>query len=308
MICLAATEDGDYHQNCLDTLFGTKRLPRLDIELDQLSSVAARMAGKMSISGIQEKVSLALSSDRTELRVAAAGGRYILKPESSRFLFVPQNEHLTMRLATLMKIDVPPLGLLRLADRSIAYIVKRFDRLDDGSKLHVEDFCQLSKKPLRDKYEGSAELCVRLLRTHATEPLIQVRDLYRLVLFGWWAANGDMHLKNFSVITRPDGRLCLSPAYDLVSTRLVIPADDRLALPIGGRDRNLTRRTWLEFADYCQIPTSAAERLIAEQIRALKPAVALIDRSYLPDERKNQYEAILRDNTQVLAGGVADSV
>ncbi|MEQ9406373.1 MAG: HipA domain-containing protein [Fuerstiella sp.] len=295
------SEPADYHEGCLKSLFGTPALPQLDIELSRLYGLAAtQMAGKMSMSGAQEKVSLTLSPDRTQLDVASEGGRYILKPETSRFSSIPQNEQLTMRLARLLSIDVPPFGVLRLKDGASAYIVKRFDRPDDGTKLPVEDFCQLAQKPLRDKYDGSAELCVKTLRRYATEPLIEIQKLYRLLLFCWWSENGDMHLKNFSLITTPDGLQQLSPAYDLVCTKLVIP-DDTLALPIGGRDRNLTRRTWLDFAEYCRIPPKAANRLISEQIDALPPALEFVQSSFLPDEMKEQYAGFLRHNTAILS-------
>ena len=168
-------------------------------------------------------VSLTLSSDKSGLAVAAIGGRYILKPEASRFSSLPQNEQLSMRMAQLVSIEVPPFGLIRLKDEATAYIIRRFDRLDDGTKLQVEDFCQLAEKRLRDKYDGSAELCVKMLRKYATEPLIEIQRLYRLILFSWWIANGDMHLKNFSLITTPEGIRRLSPAYDLLCTKLVIP-------------------------------------------------------------------------------------
>jgi serine/threonine-protein kinase HipA len=166
--------------------------------------------------------------------------------------------------------------------------------------LLVEDFCQLAEKPLKDKYDGSAELCVRLLRRFATEPLIEVQKLFRLLLFCWWTQNGDMHLKNFSLITTLEGIQCLSPAYDLLCTKLAIP-DDTLALPVGGRDKGLTRRTWLDFAAYCQIPERAARRLISEQIEVLQPALRLISASFLPDAMQEQYEAALRANTTVLS-------
>lgn len=206
-----------------------------------------------------------------------------------------------MLLARLVDIEVPPFGLIRLKDDAMAYVVRRFDRLDNGSKLQVEDFCQLAQKRLKDKYDGSAELCVKILRDFATEPLIEIWKLYRLILFSWWTANGDMHLKNFSLVTTPEGIRRLSPAYDLVCTKLVIP-DDTLAMPIGGRDKNLTRRKWLDFADYCAIPEKAAKRVISRHIDALEQAIRLISASFLSDEMKEQYEAFLRQNTSILTG------
>ena len=302
-ICLEdVTGEERYHPECLEALFGTKNFPMFEVELSKLYSLAAaKMAGKMSISGAQEKVSLTLSSDRNALEVASTGGRYILKPETSRFSSVPQNEQLTMLLARLVGIEVPPFGLVRLKDDANAYIIKGCDRLEDGSKLQVEDFCQLAEKRLKDKYDGSAELCVKIVRKFATEPLIEVQKLYRLILFSWWMQNGDMHLKNFSLLTTSEGIRRLSPAYDLVCTKLVIP-DDTLALPIDGRNKNVTKRKWLDFAEYCEIPERAAKRVISEQIDALEPSLRLISASFLPNDMKEQYESIVRENTAVLTG------
>ena len=301
-VCLSPTPgNAEHHPKCIESLFGTPDLPHLDVELNKLYSLAAKMAGNISISGVQEKVSLTLSPDKKTLEVATTAGRYILKPESSRFSSLPQNEHLTMRMASLTSIEVPPLGLMKLKDGSLAYVIRRFDRLDDGSKLQVEDFCQLSKKPIRDKYEGSGELCVRMLRKYASEPLIEILKLYRVLLFSWWVANGDMHLKNFSLLTTSEGIRRLSPAYDLVCTRLVIPDDDKLALPIGGRDKHFSRRKWLDFAEYCEIPERAAKRLLSQQIDALEPAIELISSSFLPDEMQETCEQIVRENTATLS-------
>lgn len=264
--------------------------------------LATDMAGKMSISGMQEKVSLKLSDDKSQLAVAPSDGRYILKPEPSRFAFVPQNEHLTMSLARLVGIEVPPFGLFELTDGAVAYLIKRFDRGDDGAKVLMEDFCQLAGKPLRDKYDGSGELCVRILRQFASEPLIEIRKLFKMLLFSWCVSNGDQHLKNFSLFTQAGGIRRLTPAYDLICTRLPIPGDRSLALTIGGKKSNLSRKLWLDFARYCQIPERAAVRLLSEQVEALEPAVALIHNSLLPDDLKAEYEAILRENTEQLSG------
>jgi serine/threonine-protein kinase HipA len=153
---------------------------------------------------------------------------------------------------------------------------------------------------VRDKYQGSAEVCVRLLRKYASEPLVEIQKLFRLLLFSWWTANGDMHLKNFSLLTTPDGIRRLSPAYDLLCTRLVIP-EDTLAMPLGGKQSHLTLRTWLDFAAYCEIPRKATERLVKNQIEALQPAKDLVAASFLPTAMKDQYVQILEANTRTLA-------
>jgi serine/threonine-protein kinase HipA len=301
-ICLELTDAAaGYHPACCESLFGTPLLPTLDVGFKELYKIAVQMTGKMSISGLQEKALLKLSEDKAKLLAAARGGQYILKPESGRFPALPANEHVTMHLAAAVGIEVPAFGLLRMRDESAAYVIKRFDRTDDGGKLRVEDFCQLSERPVRDKYDGSAELCVRILRQYASEPLVQIRNLYKLLLFGWWVANGDMHLKNFSLLTGADGIRRLAPAYDLLCTRLVIP-DDPLALSIVGKKKNLRRQTWLDFAAYCHLPERAAKRIIDEQVKTLEPALGLISRSFLPDEMKDEFSQIIRDTTAVLAG------
>jgi serine/threonine-protein kinase HipA len=172
--------------------------------------------------------------------------------------------------------------------------------LDDGTKLQVEDFCQLAEKPLRDKYQGSGELCVRILRKYASEPLIEIRNLFKALLFSWWVSNGDQHLKNFSLLRNREGRWRLAPAYDLICTRLAIPSDRDLALPICGKKSNLNRQLWLEFAQYSRIPERAAARLLKEQIDALEPALRLIEASLLSDELKTQYQEIVRQTTKLL--------
>lgn len=298
-VCLEPINlEPSYHPACLESLFGSRVLPRLELSLPALMRVATDMAGKMSISGVQEKVSLKLSRDTLRLEVAPTDGRFILKPEPSRFAFVPQNEHLTMNLARLVGIEVPRFGLFELADGAVAYLVKRFDRLDDGTKLPMEDFCQLAGKPLRDKYDGSGELCARILRQFASEPLIEIRKLFKLLLFSWCVANGDQHLKNFSLFTT--GLRKLTPAYDLICTRLPIPSDRSLAMTIGGKKSNLNRAAWLGFASYCQISQRAALRLLADQVNALEPSAALIRASYLPDDQKEEYLAILNENIERL--------
>lgn len=302
LVCLRpARGQAEYHPRCLESLFGTKKLPRLDLELRELFAAAAAMAGKMSVSGVQEKISLALSADRERLVTATTGGRFLLKPESLRFSALPQNEHLTMRLAGLVGIETPPCGLVRLKGGEPAYLVRRFDRLADGTKLAVEDFCQLSELSAEDKYRGSAEGCVRILRSYATAPAVEIRRLFELLVFGWWTSNGDMHLKNLSLLTRADGSRVLSPAYDLVCTRLVIPDDDAAALAMGGRNKKFTRARWLEFAAYCKLPPAVAERILADLVQALPAALDLVGRSLLPPEQQAQYEAILRERTAILA-------
>jgi serine/threonine-protein kinase HipA len=294
-------DESDYHPRCLRALFGMTKVPTLDLETSKLHTAALAMVGHTSLSGIQKKISVNLSADRATLQVAAVGGRYVLKPQTGTYPALPENEHVTTQLAKLVDIEVAPNGLVSLKDGTLAYIVRRFDRLPDGHKLRQEDFCQLAELPPKDKYDGgSAELCVKLIRKYADEPPVELLKLYRLLLFTWWTGNGDMHLKNFSLLTGEDGITRLTPAYDLVCTRMVIP-DDQLALPLQGKKDNLRRGVWRRFAEYCGLPEKVALRLLDKQTSILDDATALIDRSFLPDDQKEAYKRLIIERSDSLS-------
>lgn len=299
-ICLEDTKaDEHYHSRCLRWLFQSSKVPTLDIEISKLHLAALEMVGHTSLSGIQKKISVNLEPGRATLRVAAEGGRYILKPQTETYPSLPENEHVTTRLAMLADIEVAPNGLVALKDGSLAYIVRRFDRLPDGRKLRQEDFCQLAEKSPKEKYKGSGELTAKLLRKYADEPLVEILKLYRLLLFVWWSGNGDMHLKNFSLLAGEDGIVRFTPAYDLLCTKLVIPKD-QLALSIRGRKDNLGRSSWLKFAEDCQLPAKSALRVLDKLVSILDEALRLIDRSFLPDEQKATYRQLIQDRTAQL--------
>ena len=298
--CLRPVVDDErYHPKCVRELFGVTKVPKLDVELARLHTLALAMVGHSSMSGVQRKISLRLETESRTLRVAAEGGHFILKPQAQTFPFLPENEHVTMRIAERIGIVIPPCALIELKDGSFAYIVRRFDRVAPGGKLLQEDFCQLASRSPKDKYRGSAELCARLLLRYASAPLVDAERLFRLLVFVWWTGNGDMHLKNFSLLRGEDGHYRLSPAYDLLSTRLVIP-DDELALPVGGSKR-LGRKRWLALATSCRLPPRVADRVMAEIGAATAQAEELIEASLLPEDMKHAYRDLVRERGKVLA-------
>ena len=301
-ICLDdIAEEEDYHPRCLRALFRTSKVPELDIEVSKLQTAALVMVGHTSLSGIQKKICLKLTRDRKTLKVAALGGQYVLKPQTGTHAAVPENEHVTTQMARLVDIDTASNALMSLKDGSLAFIVRRFDRLSDGHKLRQEDFCQLAELSPAEKYVGgSAELCVRLLRKYASEPLVEILKLYRLFLFSWWSGNGDMHLKNFSLLTDQSGIMRLTPAYDLVNTRLVL-SDDKLAIPLQGKNDNLGRGTWKRFAQYCELPKKVALDILNQQASVLHDATNLIDRSFLPPDQKEGYKLLIEKRTATLS-------
>ena len=301
--CLRPVAAGQiYHARCVRALFDSRRPPAVvDVDLATLHTLALAMVGRQSLSGVQRKVSVGLTADKQTLQVALGRSQYILKPQSATYPELPQNELLTMRVAELAGVQIPACGLVTLADGSLAYLVRRFDRLADGTKQRQEDFCQLALRPAKQKYDGSAELCARLVKRYATEPLIEVLRLFRLVLAAWWTGNGDMHLKNFSIVTDGSGIHRLSPAYDLVCTRLVLEDDD-LALPVNGRKSNLTRRDWVGFGEYCGLRPPVVERVFGDVAAAAPRAAELLDGAPLSEAAKTTYRALLAERAAKLAG------
>lgn len=305
-ICLAALEDEtsasrSVHAKCARALFGVSTPPSIELDPEQLYLFGQQMAGRTTLSGVQSKVSLGWH--QKTLRVRAPIGAYILKPQSATYPELPQNEHVCMRIAELAGIEVATCGLVRLSNDSLALIVARFDR-EGEHRIAMEDFCQLSAKLPREKYDGSAELCARIVRSYAAEPRIDAQRLFRQVLVSWWIGNGDLHLKNLALLSRDPSRPKLSPAYDLLSTRLVI-ADDPLALPVRGKRSNLDRSDWLAFAEYCELPPKLAKLELERVANALPGALALVEACFLRAEFRTALAELLVERARVLAGAPA---
>ncbi len=298
-LCLSCAQpmtDGSerYHRECLMALFGIDHLPTIDIDIARLHTLAFAMVGNVSLSGVQKKLSVQLDASRSTLQVALGDSCYLLKPQAGTFPCLPENEWLTQRLAALAGIEVPPAALVTLKDGSWAYVVRRFDRLDHGVKLGMEDFCQLSALLPGGKYEGSAERCAKLVHRYADEPLVDLLRLYRQFVFSWWVGNGDLHLKNLALLREPSGQWRLSPAYDLLNTQLVIPGDP-LAIPVCGKRDRLTQKTWSTLAERFGIGAKAADRVLSEICDLAQQAEGLVHASPLPEEMREDFARILAE-------------
>lgn len=267
-VCLHPIGSGprEYHAKCMRKLFSSSEAPTLALNRQDLHLLGQAMAGKVTVSGVQQKLAL-VRTDRATLSVSdggrSGGPSYILKPDTGIYPDLPVNEQLCSQLAQLVGITVPPSGLLRLRDGSLAFLSRRFDRTDSGEKVAVEDFCQLAEKLPREKYQGSTELCAKLIAKYSTQPAVDGAQLFRLFLFSWWIGNGDLHLKNLSLL-RLGGRTYMAPAYDLVSTAIVIPGDLQ-ALTLAGKKSNFTAEDWLDLASRCRVP----ERVVAVEVRSM---------------------------------------
>ena len=187
--------------------------------------------------------------------VGALGGNYILKPPSEDFPEMPQNEHLTMRIAEAFGIQVVPSTLIRLKSGELSYLTKRIDRKEDGSKIHMLDMFQITEA--FDKYKSSMEKVGKSIGNYSSNTLLDKLFFYELTLFSFLTGNNDMHLKNFSMIDTELGWL-LAPAYDLLNVAILNPEDsEELALTLDGKKSKFTRQHFEHFGKRVGINTAA---------------------------------------------------
>jgi len=278
----------------LKILFGVNYLPKINLGLTDISMAAQEMAGKLSISGVQPKLSMKLNEKNKELEVTGEDGEYILKPQIQTFRNIPQNENLCMDIAAELGIDVPPHMLISLKDKTLAYIVKRFDRIK-GEKLHQENFFQILGE--KDKYKGSMESIGRKLKEISDIPGLDAQIFFERVLFFFIIGNGDAHLKNFSIIYDKENRIRLSPAYDIVSSKLAIPGEEDSALTINGKKNKLSREDFDILAKSLEIHTKTSYKNILSNIKIINN---LLETSIFSAEEKKSLSNIAQERSSRL--------
>ncbi|HUI64289.1 MAG TPA: HipA domain-containing protein, partial [Bacteroidota bacterium] len=258
-------------------------------------------AAKMSIQGIQPKLSVILKVAHESFEIVDTGGNYILKPQT-HYTLAPENEDLTMRLAHRAGIDVPLHALIHSKGGTLSYLIKRFDRSGERERLPVEDFAQLLGRTRDTKYDASMEQVASVIDRFATFPALEKLKLFRRTLFNFLVGNEDMHLKNFSLIRR-EGKIELSPAYDLLnSTILLGNATEEIALPLGGKKRNLSRRLLVEYfgSERLGLSKISIEEVLQDLQNALKTWEALIEQSFLSESMKIKYAELVLNRRHTL--------
>lgn len=294
----AAGDAGRYHPACLRRLFGTPALPAVELTHGDVLTKAQEMAGRMSISGVQPKLSMARRGSR--LIPVTTGGQFILKPQTERFPLLPQNENLCMNIAGLLEIETPPHGLFDLRDGSPAYLVRRFDRTPDGKKLRCEDFAQILGED--DKYSGSLERIGKKIRELSGVPGLDVQLFFERVLLNFLLGNGDAHLKNFSMLESADGGLRLSPAYDIVCSKVVIPRESDCALTLNGKQNQIDMGDFEQFAKTIGIPPKVVSGIFDRFNQGHALIVGELLSSRLPGDMQDKVRRIMEERNQRLFG------
>lgn len=274
-------------------------------DAEQQRREAVIRAAKMSIQGVQLKLSVRLNAKDGLFEIVDRGGRFVLKPQHNVFPSLPENEGLTMQLAGLCGIEVPLSGLARCADGTWSYFVRRFDRVGHNRKVSLEDFAQLGGFSRDTKYDSSMEQVATVLDAFCTFPAIEKVKLFKRSLFNFLVGNEDMHLKNFSLITR-DGKVELAPAYDYLSSTVAFLAlgkrqetIEEVALPLQGKKRNLTRRAWIEYfgEERLSLPAKIISEVLNDVAEAGNVWRARIEESFLPPAHKALYLELLADRS-----------
>lgn len=303
LYCYKALEEGhkDYHPKCVKAFFGVSEAPELPYrlsEMEQLAKEAAELS--ITVPGVQPKLSLAWIKDELKKGqsgrltiIDALGGDYILKPQNSLYPQMPENEHLSMKLAELFKMDIVPCNMIRLASGELCYITKRIDRNSDGTKNHMIDFLQILE--LSDKYKGTMETLGKEIGELSINTLLDKLRFFESVVFSYVIGNNDMHLKNYSMFLSEMGWV-LSPFYDMLNVKLVLPKDkEDMALLLGGKKENFNKGYFDRLGGVLKLNDKQINSVYLKFEKWLPKAIEMIESSFLEEESKNAYQSLIKE-------------
>ena len=271
-------------------------LQPLALSAEEQRQEAVSRAGKMSIQGVQTKLSAQLKIKEGCFTLVDQQGQYILKTQSAHYPELPENEAVTMSMAAMIGIDVPVHGLVYAKDDSMTYFIRRFDRVGHHKKLALEDFSQLSGKSRDTKYKSSMEHVIDIISQYCTFPRIEFIKLFKLTLFNYLVGNEDMHLKNFSIITK-NQKNYLSPAYDLLNTSIAMTnPQEEMALPLKGKKNNLTKKDFLSYfaMERLKLNQAVIDDVITEFLHNIPVWYPFLDSSFLSTEMKEKYKTLVQ--------------
>jgi len=303
---------GTYSRTCLKRMFDGKTVSHIlsyyapQNEADREKFIENRK--RISVSGVQEKVSLLLESNKLRLTKDNEQGSYILKPiprDLKKVDQVPANEHLTMQIARqVYKIHTAENALIFFKGGDPAYITRRFDVKNDGTNWSKEDFASLAGKTAEIaganyKYEYSYEEMAALIQKYLPAYMVEMEKFFALVIFNYLFANGDAHLKNFALLESSSGDHLLSPAYDLINTSIHVNDSDfaltrglfsdNYKSPAARRTNHVSSKDFVEFARRIGIKEKRADKILLTFMTRQAKVGELIDSSFLSIPVKKQY-------------------
>ncbi len=298
----------NYHSKCSRLLFSSVETPSLDIDVHDLEKLAATFLSKHNaLTGVQKKLSLSFYPEQKTQHnrftvVGALGGNYILKPPTDEFPEMTEIESLTMLMAQRCGIQVATCGLIPMKNEKLAFITKRFDRIKN-IKIACEDLCQLSELLTEQKYNSTHERAGKIIRKFSSFPGDDISRYFELIVFSFLTGNADMHLKNFSLLTDKNRITRLAPAYDLLSTRLLISVKEdkeEMALSMNGKKSNLKRLDFDLLAYNLKVPEKSSAYIISKLLGEMQKMKELIERSFLSFKVKEEFKNILESRANRL--------
>jgi len=298
LICYKSLDKSEmnYHKKCLKNEFGLKQMPSLNINEKELKKYAKELIeANITITGVQPKLSLWLEESKQNIRFTIVDNKsnFIIKPQSEVYQSLPENEDLCMHLASELNIKTAKHSLIKLSSGNLAYITQRFDREKDG-KLASEDLCQLTETLTEHKYRGSYEKTGKIINKYSSQPGFDALNYFELVLFSFIIGNADMHLKNFSMLENIYGNFTLSPAYDLLSTFLVIDNEgEQLSLTINGKKNKVKLKDFDILAKSLSLNEKQKENIYQKFLRKEKNIEWWITNSFLPQNQKEKLQNLI---------------
>ncbi|MDT0685891.1 HipA domain-containing protein [Autumnicola psychrophila] len=297
---LKSSDPKDFHKRCSLAFFGTEEPPHLNYSVEQMAELAKNVVERrITVPGVQPKLSLSLVKNSLAEKkgrltvVGALGGNYILKPPSENFPEMPQNEHVTMRIAEAFGIRTVSSSLIRLQSGDLSYITRRVDRTESNEKIHMLDMFQILEA--FDKYKGSMERVGKAIGAYSNNTLLDKLYFLELAVFSFLTGNNDMHLKNFSLIKRKE-LWVLSPAYDLLNVSIVNPDDDEeLALTLEGKKKKLKKEHFERLGENLELNRKQINGVFKRFFRNKKLASSWIRSSFLSEEYQEKYIGLLEE-------------
>ncbi|MBC8267042.1 MAG: HipA domain-containing protein [Flavobacteriales bacterium] len=292
----------DFHQTCSFQFFGVKVPPQLPYLIDEMHELAKHVVERrVSVPGVQSKLSMSVVKEKVQSRltvVDALGGNYILKPPTIQYPEMPENEHLTMRLAELCGIKVVSSALIRLKSGELSYITKRIDRTNSGDKIHMLDMFQITEAV--DKYKSSMEKVGKAIDKCSANTLLDKLILFEITVFSYLTGNNDMHLKNFSMINEND-QWVLAPAYDLLNVSILLPEDkEELALSLEGKKSRFSKNHFESFGKNLGLNQKQIAGVFFRFEQKINEMIELIQNSFLSSDLQEKYISLLKARMKIV--------
>lgn len=296
-----------YSQNALKRMFSGKKVsPILAYDSPATNETTEELFDenikRISISGVQEKFSVRLEKNKLRLINEGEQGTYILKPipnVGKNQDQMPANEHLSMQIARqIFGIYTAENALIFFKNGETAYITKRFDVKEDGTKWAQEDFASLAERMPQThgenyKYLGNYLDLFLLMKKFVPAYNIEALKLFKLVLFNYLISNGDAHFKNFSLLETELGDFMLSPAYDLLNSSLHINDSD-FALEDGLlpkiQSKGKIKEQFYVLGEMAGIQSKQVDKIMKLLISKEDEVKTLINQSFLSEQMKRNYE------------------